>query len=317
MRVGVYRSDIKETFQLEPSAFQQLLNECKGTCDFFLKEEEKVKIEDVANYEETVAEVERQLRALCDPAKVQAQLGRTKQDSQPDDYTLKLVEYEVIEGSGGVKSGGKKIKKSSHRVIKDEFPFIYHLDVGAMYPNIILSHRLQPSAIVTKEFCAACAYDDPSNNCKHYLDWKWRGELYMATRADVKSITQEMENDKRRYDKKDKEGNKSRVKWGELPEAQQTTEILKAVREFSQKAYRRVKSSWYEHRTDIVCQRENPFYVNTVLNFRDRRYVFKRQTKEWNKKLEKANESGDMEKITEAKGMVLLNDSLQLAHKCI
>merc|ERR1719183_1582938 len=80
MRVGVYRSDIKETFELEPSAFQQLINECEPTCRFFLEKEEKVKVEDVPNYAEVVAEVEAALRALCDPAKVQAQLGRTKKD---------------------------------------------------------------------------------------------------------------------------------------------------------------------------------------------------------------------------------------------
>lgn len=28
-------------------------------------------------------------------------------------------------------------------------PLIYHLDVAAMYPNIILTNRLQPSSIVT------------------------------------------------------------------------------------------------------------------------------------------------------------------------
>jgi DNA polymerase epsilon subunit 1 len=324
MRVGVYRADIKETFQLEPSAFQVLIQQAKATCDFFITVEEKTKIEDIANYDEMLAEVEKQLRALCDPAKVQAQLGRQSAsqsqsyEAQPDDYTLKLVEYEVVVGSGGVKTGGKKVKKSSYRVITEEFPLIYHLDVGAMYPNIILSNRLQPSAMVTKETCAACSYDDPSNNCKRHMDWKWRGELYMATRADVKSIINEMENEQRRYNQKDRDtGEIKRVKWSELKEADQTKEIIKAVRTFSQKAYSRLKSSTYEDRTDIVCQRENPFYVNTVLNFRDRRYVFKRATKEWSKKLEKAVESGDMERITEAKGMVTLNDSLQLAHKCI
>lgn len=30
-----------------------------------------------------------------------------------------------------------------------ENPLIYHLDVGAMYPNIILTNRLQPSAMVS------------------------------------------------------------------------------------------------------------------------------------------------------------------------
>ena len=34
-----------------------------------------------------------------------------------------------------------------------ENPIIYHLDVGAMYPNIILTNRLQPSAMVTFWTC--------------------------------------------------------------------------------------------------------------------------------------------------------------------
>jgi len=32
--------------------------------------------------------------------------------------------------------------------LRVENPVIYHLDVGAMYPNIILTNRLQPSAMV-------------------------------------------------------------------------------------------------------------------------------------------------------------------------
>lgn len=31
--------------------------------------------------------------------------------------------------------------------IRDECPLIYHLDVAAMYPNIILTNRLQVSCI--------------------------------------------------------------------------------------------------------------------------------------------------------------------------
>jgi DNA polymerase epsilon subunit 1 len=33
--------------------------------------------------------------------------------------------------------------------LREENPIIYHLDVGAMYPNIILTNRLQPSAMVS------------------------------------------------------------------------------------------------------------------------------------------------------------------------
>ncbi len=40
-----------------------------------------------------------------------------------------------------------------------ECPSIYHLDVGAMYPNIILTNRLQPDAIVDESTCASCEFN--------------------------------------------------------------------------------------------------------------------------------------------------------------
>ena len=57
----------------------------------------------------------------------------------------------------------------------------------------------------------------------------------------------EMEDEKRKYNHKDRESQQTvRASWRELTEKEQTHEITKAVREFSQKAYRRVKSSYYE-----------------------------------------------------------------------
>jgi DNA polymerase epsilon subunit 1 len=47
---------------------------------------------------------------------------------------------------------------------RKECPSIFHLDVGAMYPNIILTNRLQPSAIVNEEICASCEFNRPENN---------------------------------------------------------------------------------------------------------------------------------------------------------
>ena len=44
-----------------------------------------------------------------------------------------------------------------------ESPAIYHVDVAAMYPNIILTNRLQPSAIVNQETCASCDFNRPEN----------------------------------------------------------------------------------------------------------------------------------------------------------
>jgi DNA polymerase epsilon subunit 1 len=42
------------------------------------------------------------------------------------------------------------------RPLRKEDPNIYHLDVAAMYPNIILTNRLQPSAIVDDESTCFC-----------------------------------------------------------------------------------------------------------------------------------------------------------------
>lgn len=52
---------------------------------------------------------------------------------------------------------------------------IYHLDVAAMYPNIILTNRLQPSAIVADEDCAACDFNRPGKNCLRKMDWVGSG----------------------------------------------------------------------------------------------------------------------------------------------
>ena len=67
---------------------------------------------------------------------------------------------------------------------RTEKPFIYHLDVGAMYPNIILSNRLQPSAIVDDATCAACDFNQSKNGCKRRMDWVWRGDFSPASRAE-------------------------------------------------------------------------------------------------------------------------------------
>jgi len=54
---------------------------------------------------------------------------------------------------------------------REEAPLIYHLDVAAMYPNIILTNRLQPPAIVTDEDCAACDFNKPGKTCLRQMEW--------------------------------------------------------------------------------------------------------------------------------------------------
>ena len=63
--------------------------------------------------------------------------------------------------------------------------------------------------------------------------------------------------------------------------------------------------------------RENSFYVDTVRDFRDRRYEFKGLVKVWGGKLGEAIKEGNALKIEQAKNLVNLYESLQLAHKII
>jgi DNA polymerase epsilon subunit 1 len=63
--------------------------------------------------------------------------------------------------------------------------------------------------------------------------------------------------------------------------------------------------------------RENSFYVDTVRDFRDRRYDYKNLVKVWSVKLKDAMSENDVIKIEEAKNRISLYESLQLAHKII
>ena len=103
----------------------------------------------------------------------------------------------------------------------------------------------------------------------------------------------------------------------DLPLSKQADAITARVKTYCQKVYKRVKDITVKKRVATVCQRENPFYVNTVRAFRDRRYEYKRATKDWVKKLIAAERGGDKLAAIRAKDLVVLYDSLQLAHKCI
>jgi len=93
---------------------------------------------------------------------------------------------------------------------------------------------------------------------------------------------------------------------------------LKArVKKYCQKVYKHMHKHKMELKTDTVCMRENPFYVDTVRDFRDRRYEFKRLVKVWFAKWKEAQKGGDAAEIETAKNRMALYESLQLAHKII
>ena len=187
-----------------------------------------------------------------------------------------------------------------------ECPKIYHLDVSAMYPNIILTNRLQPTAIVDRAACAGCDYNQDRNGCKRPMDWIWRGELNPAAPSEVAQLNRQLQ-----YEVVD--GTQHTL----LSKKDQAQRLKARLKDYSQKVYKKTREVKEEPRTDVVCMRENSFYVDTVRAFRDRRYEYKGLTKAWKKKRVKAEAAKDSKARKTAEDKELLFDSLQLAHKCI
>jgi DNA polymerase epsilon subunit 1 len=201
---------------------------------------------------------------------------------------------------------GKIIEKLSAFAYLDNhkfnsLPLIYHVDVAAMYPNIILTNRLQPVAIVNEKICSSCVYNTPESNCKRDLEWMWKAEYFPINRGEYESI-------KLQFDKTYSQKHNDREYFPELK---------KKIKTYSRKMYKTTVTKIEELRKDTVCMRENPFYVNTVRSFRDRRYEFKEKVKIWSNKHKGYNSDGDVDQAKSAWNLMLLYDSLQLAHKII
>ncbi|XP_073950246.1 DNA polymerase epsilon catalytic subunit 1 [Choristoneura fumiferana] len=196
---------------------------------------------------------------------------------------------------------------------RDENPLIYHLDVGAMYPNIILTNRLQPSAMVNTQVCAVCDYNRPNAACQRNMEWMWRGDFLPATRSEYQRIQQQLETEKF---PPLHPGGPTRA-FHTLPKEDQAAYEKKRLADYCKVAYKKTKVTRTEVRTTTICQKENSFYVDTVRAFRDRRYEYKGLNKQAKAKVAEAVASGDAAEIKSAKSREVLYDSLQLAHKCI
>nr|KAJ3422362.1 DNA polymerase epsilon catalytic subunit [Polyrhizophydium stewartii] len=288
LEAGVFRSDIPAQFRLVPEAFSQLIEEVDQALHFSITVEEKQKLEDVVNYDEVRAAIVEKLEAL----------------------------------------------RSTPVCVQE--PLIYHLDVAAMYPNIILTNRLQPNAVIDESVCASCDFNQgPGSSCQRRMTWSWRGEFFPASRGEVNMIQNQLRqerfpakrNDFGRGAADDRDSRppfKPRSARDDLARAfhelslsEQSSLLKKRVSDYSRKVYSRVRETRVVERESIVCQREHPFYINTVRDFRDRRYEYKGKHKTWKKNLDAALKENDLAKVDEAKRMIILFDSLQLAHKCI
>ncbi|CEH14532.1 dna polymerase catalytic subunit a [Ceraceosorus bombacis] len=196
-------------------------------------------------------------------------------------------------------------------------PLIYHLDVAAMYPNIMLSNRLQPDSVVDEATCATCDYNRPGMTCDKKMEWAWRGEYFPPKRDEVNMIRSALTSEM--FPGRHKTSPKRT--YYDLSPSEQSALLHKRLGDYSRKVYRKTHDTKTIVRTSTICQRENPFYIDTVRAFRDRRYEYKGLHKTWKKNLDTrqtgtgddANPAG----VAEARKMIVLYDSMQLAHKCI
>jgi DNA polymerase epsilon subunit 1 len=191
---------------------------------------------------------------------------------------------------------------SEKKTIERE-PLIYHVDVSAMYPNIILSNRLQPVAIVNDEICASCCFNVEGSNCKRYLDWQWKVSHYPLTKREYEDIKKRLliELEKEKY----------------LPSNEIKLRLQQRIKAYCSNVYKQLHVNKTILKNDIVCMRENSFYVDTVRDFRDRRYQFKKLAKVWNTKMKEAAKEGQQDEEEKCKNLATLYESLQLAHKII
>ncbi|KAG7199297.1 hypothetical protein KM043_018152 [Ampulex compressa] len=207
----------------------------------------------------------------------------------------------------------EKLKGLRNQPLRLENPVIYHLDVGAMYPNIILTNRLQPSAMVDETVCAACDYNRPGARCQRNMNWMWRGEYLAASLSEFQRIQQQLETEK--FPPFYPNGPKRA--YHQLHKQDRAMYEKKRLTEYCKKVYKKVKITRMEERSQTICQKENSFYVDTVRAFRDRRYEYKALTKVAKQQVAAAVAKGDAGDIKSAKSREVLYDSLQLAHKCI
>ncbi|KAI4165047.1 MAG: hypothetical protein LQ342_001324 [Letrouitia transgressa] len=220
-----------------------------------------------------------------------------------------ITNYEEVKTHIAEKLQNLKANPNRH-----ERPSIYHLDVASMYPNIMTTNRLQPDSMVQESDCAACDFNRPGKTCDRRLPWSWRGEYLPPHKNEYNMVRHALENESF----PGRQPNGLVRTFQDLSLEEQASLVKKRLSAYSKRIYHKIHEAKTIEREAIICQRENPFYVDTVRSFRDRRYDFKGKQKLWKNKTEILKDSGaSAAEIEEAKKMIVLFDSLQLAHKVI
>jgi DNA polymerase epsilon subunit 1 len=127
------------------------------------------------------------------------------------------------------------------------------------------------------------------------MTWSWRGEYFVSGKGEYNMLRNQLEQEK--FPPKIPKG-KERL-FHELPKLEQESFLKKRMSDYTRKVYGKVYNNQVVEKESIVCQRENPFYVNTVRCFRDRRYEYKALLKQWKNKLSDATAQNDPAGIDE------------------
>src|SRR5262249_13383148 len=151
------------------------------------------------------------------------------------------------------------------------------------------TNRLQPDALIADSVCMGCDFNQPGKTCDRRMNWSWKGVYLPAKANEIGMIRNQL------YSETFSSGpykGPSRT-WWELSETEQSAFLRKRVSEYSRKVYKRVHEIKVSERESIICQRENPFYINTVKAFRDRRYEYKGLHKTWKNIMTEGSHSAD------------------------
>lgn len=148
------------------------------------------------------------------------------------------------------------------------------------------------------------------------MEWEWRVEYFPSKRSELEHVKNQLELEM--FPLRDpKTGEERMVHFYALPQAQRNDKIKARLKDYCKTVYKKTKETKTVLRQDTVCMRENPFYVDTVRAFRDRRYFYKGEVKKCEKEIHAARAAGDPEALKLASDLWIVNESLQIAHKCI
>ncbi|CAJ0911133.1 12739_t:CDS:10, partial [Entrophospora sp. SA101] len=143
-------------------------------------------------------------------------------------------------------------------------PLIYHMDVASMYPNIILTNRLQPNSMIDEDVCKGCAFNHSNKQCDRRMTWSYRVEIFPTSNSDYLTIRNQLT---KSTFKKNNSENLNQV-FLSLPKSQQSKIIKKQVGDYSQK-----KQAKYWKKQFDQAYREKDFIKASdairMINFND------------------------------------------------